>query len=128
MVSEGCGDVSGLGQAQDGDREVAQAGHDAGAVAGEDLGQVLAERHAADPRESVLDGSVTAQRVGELGRTGLGRAQRGDRIDRLGGPSRAVQAPPATDDLDRLRGVRKPNPAVTAVSVQPVKTSVTVRV
>src|SRR5450759_1896100 len=25
MVSEGCGDVSGLGQAQDGDREVAQA-------------------------------------------------------------------------------------------------------
>src|SRR5664280_3505672 len=30
MVSEGCGDVGGLGQAQDGDREVAQAGHDAG--------------------------------------------------------------------------------------------------
>src|SRR5674536_306861 len=57
--------------------------------------------------ESVLDGPVTAQRVGELGRTGLGRAQRGDRIDRLGGPPRAVQAPPATDDLDRLRGVRK---------------------
>src|SRR5674536_390474 len=53
MVSEGCGDVGGLGQAQDGDREVAQAGHDAGAVAGADLGQVLAERHVADPMESV---------------------------------------------------------------------------
>src|SRR5674476_604678 len=88
MVSEGCGDVSGLGQAQDGDREVAQAGHDAGAVAGADLGQVLAERHVADPMESVLDGPVTAQRGGELVRTGLGRAQRGDRIDRLGGPPR----------------------------------------
>src|SRR5664280_1681572 len=62
MVSEGCGDVNGLGQAQDGDREVAQAGHDAGAVAGADLGQVLAERHVADPMESVLDGPVTAQR------------------------------------------------------------------
>src|SRR5664280_1380041 len=76
-------------------------------VSGADLVQVLAERHVADPMESVLDGPVTAQRVGELVRTGLGRAQRGDRIDRLGGPPCAVQAPPATDDLDRLRGVRK---------------------
>src|ERR1035438_3095228 len=43
VVAQGGGDAGVAGQAQDGDGQVAQAGHDAGAVPGTDLGGILAE-------------------------------------------------------------------------------------
>jgi site-specific recombinase XerD len=111
VVAEGCGDVGGPGQAQDGDREVAQAGHDSGAVAGADLGAVLVVGHVADPVQAVLDGPVAAQDVGEFGGVGLDRGQGGDRVDGLGRPLhlrlRAAGRPAASDDLDGLGGVRE---------------------
>jgi hypothetical protein len=48
MVAQGGGDAGFPGQAQDGDGQVAQAGHHAGAVAGADLGAVLVVGDVAD--------------------------------------------------------------------------------
>jgi hypothetical protein len=42
-----------------------------------------AEGHIADPVQAVFDEPVPAQAAGELGRAGLRRCQRGDRVDGL---------------------------------------------
>ena len=55
MVAQGGGDAGFPGQAEGCDGEVAQAGHDAGGVAGADLGAVLAVGDVADPVQPVLD-------------------------------------------------------------------------
>jgi len=56
VVAQGGSDAGVSGQAQDGDGQVnKEAGHDAGAVAGADLGGILTECHIADPVQAVLD-------------------------------------------------------------------------
>jgi hypothetical protein len=54
-MAQGGSDAGFSAQAQDGDGQVAQAGHDAGAVAGADLGAVLVAGDVADPVRPVLD-------------------------------------------------------------------------
>jgi hypothetical protein len=53
------------GEPQDGDGEVTQAGHDAGAAGGADLGAVFVEVHV--PVQAALDGPVAADDGGEFG-------------------------------------------------------------
>jgi len=55
VMAQGGSDAGFSAQAQDGDGQVAQAGHDAGAVAGADLGAVLVVGDVADPVQPVLD-------------------------------------------------------------------------
>src|SRR5579859_640812 len=91
----------------------AQAGHEAGAVAGADLGAVLVPVRVADPVQPVLDSPVAADEAGKVGGPGLDDGQRGDRVDRLGGPFLAVlpgQWPAAAHDLDGLGGVGEGQP------------------
>ena len=58
MVAQGGGDAGSSGQPQDGDGQVAQAGHDLRAGRGADLGVVLVEVNVADPVQPVLDPPV----------------------------------------------------------------------
>jgi hypothetical protein len=58
VVAGGGGDVEDAGEAQDGDGEVAQAGHDAGAVGGADLGSVFVVGDIAD----LLQGSCCVRK------------------------------------------------------------------
>src|SRR5208282_6499110 len=91
----------------------AQAGHDAGPVAGADLGAVLVVGDVADPVQPVFDSPVAADDAGEVGGPGLDDGQRGDRVDRLGRPLGAVlpgQRPSAADDPNGLGGVREGQP------------------
>src|SRR5512144_236867 len=67
--------------------KVAQAGHDAGAVAGADLAVVLVEGHVADPVQLVLHRPVAADGVAEGGGAGLVGGQRGDGVGGLGAPA-----------------------------------------
>jgi len=55
VVAQGGGDAGLPGQPQDGDCQVAQAGHHAGAVGGADLGAVFVVGDVADPVQPVLD-------------------------------------------------------------------------
>jgi len=72
VVAQGGGDAGVAGQPQDGDGQVAQAGHDAGAVAGADLGAVLVVGDVTDPVQPVLDSPVAAGYLGEVGGPGPG--------------------------------------------------------
>src|SRR5512146_2197654 len=67
--------------------KVAQAGHDAGVVAGADLAVVLVEGHVADPVQLVLHRPVAADGVAEGGGAGLVGGQRGDGVGGLGAPA-----------------------------------------
>jgi len=67
VVAQGGGDAGGSGQPQDGDGQVAQAGHDAGAAGGTDLGAVFVEVNVADPVEAVFDALLAADDRRELG-------------------------------------------------------------
>jgi hypothetical protein len=49
--------------------------------------------------------------TGKVSGPGLDDGQRGDRVDRLGGPLRAGQRPPAAHDLDGLGSVRESQPS-----------------
>ena len=55
MVAPSGADAGFTGQAQDGNGQVAQAGHDAEAVASADMGTLLIPVHVADPVQSALD-------------------------------------------------------------------------
>jgi hypothetical protein len=55
VVTERRGDAGSTSQPQDGDDQVAQAGHDVGTAGGADLGAVFAEADVADPVEAVFD-------------------------------------------------------------------------
>jgi len=62
VIAQGGGHVGVAGQAQDGDGEVAQAGHDAGAVAGADLGAVLVVGDVAENGPSAASPRLTSDR------------------------------------------------------------------
>lgn len=110
MVAEGGGDAGVACQPQDGDGEVAQAGHDTRGAGGADLGSVFAEVQVADPVQAVLDRPVTADDGREFGRAGLGSGQRRDRVDGLTGPFLLPCQLAAAGDLDGLGGVRERQP------------------
>ena len=74
VVAHGCGDGGDAGQAQCGDGEVAQRGHDLGCVAGADLGAVLVEEVVADPVQG-FDAPVVAGPAGQQLWAGLERGQ-----------------------------------------------------
>ena len=102
--STGRGDVGGAGPAVRADDEVAQGGHDRGAVAGADLGEVLGEGDVADLVQPVLDAPVRADGVGELARAGRLAGQISDRIDRFGAPRPGGSSLAIAGDLDGQRG------------------------
>ena len=102
VVTERSGDAGGSGQPQNGDDQVAQAGHDARAVGGAHLGAILAGVHVADPGEPVFDAPVAADDGRERGRAGLGDSERGDGVAGLAGPLPFHFA--AAHDLDGLGG------------------------
>ena len=60
VIAQGGSDSGVAGQAQDGDGKVAQAGHDAGPVAGADLGAVFVVGDVADPVDWASHCSLTA--------------------------------------------------------------------
>ena len=107
MVAERGGDAGGSGQPQDGDDQVAQAGHDARAAGGAHLGAVLIEVGVADPVEPVFDAPVTADDGREPGEAGLGHCQRRHRVAGLGGP-RPLHF--AAGDPDGLGGAEEGQP------------------
>ena len=109
-MSEGLGDVGGTGQAEKADGKVAQGGHDAGAVAGADLGAVLVEGDVTDPVQAVFHAPVAADPGRELGIGGLRGSQAGNRIDDFGPPFLVVELAGAASDLDRLGSVREQDP------------------
>jgi Tetratricopeptide repeat len=86
VVAQGSGDAGVAGQPQDRDGQVAQGRHDPWSAGGADLGSVLVPVQIADPVQAVLDQPVAADDGGEFGVAGLGRGQRGDRIDGLTEP------------------------------------------
>src|SRR3954447_13096387 len=105
VAAECGGDVRGACQAQDADDEVAEGGHDLWSCTGADLGVVLGEGHVPHPVQAVLDLPVAAEPPGELGGSGLVRAQVGDRVDGLGVPPAASGCRAgAAAELDRLGG------------------------
>jgi hypothetical protein len=65
-MTGGGGDVEDTAQAKHADREVAQAGHDARAVGGADLGAVFVVGDVADPVQAVLDQPVPSEDVGQF--------------------------------------------------------------
>lgn len=65
-VAQGAGDVGGPTQAQQADDEIAQAGHDAGAVAGADLRAIFIKGDIADPVGAVFDTPVAAVELEQL--------------------------------------------------------------
>ena len=69
-MAQGGGDVGDSGQPQDGDGEVAQAGHDPGTVGCSDLRPVFVEHDVAHPVQAVLDCPVSTDDVGQLSRAG----------------------------------------------------------
>src|SRR3954468_18826894 len=110
-VAAGGGDVGGSGEAVTADREVAQHGHDGGAGAGADLGQVFGEGDVADPVQPVLHVPVPADDVGELLGADVGEAEAGDRVDRLGRPLLGAADRASTpDDPGGQAGVGEPDP------------------
>lgn len=66
MVSAGCCDVAGAAEFEDSDGQVAEGGHDLGAVAGSDLGGVFAVGGVADVVQR-FDVPVAAYSGGEVG-------------------------------------------------------------
>src|ERR1700749_2303566 len=60
VMAQGGSDIGVAGQPQDGNGQVAQAGHDAWPVAGADLGAVLVPVHVTDPVQPVFDSPVAA--------------------------------------------------------------------
>jgi hypothetical protein len=81
------------------------AGHHAGKAAGARGGGAVAEGHAADPVQPVLDPPVPAQPAGQLGGAGAAKGQAGDRVGGDGAPAAAARRADAAGDLDRLGGV-----------------------
>jgi hypothetical protein len=75
VVTERRGDAGSTSQPQDGDDQVAQAGHDVGTAGGADRGAVFAEADVADPVEAVFDAPVAADDGREFGSAGLGDGQ-----------------------------------------------------
>src|SRR3954468_12642358 len=104
MLSQAGGDIRVTGQAQDVDRQGAQAGEVGRAVGRANLAGVLAEDHVADPVQAGLDAPVAAHPAGQLRRVDLAGIQAGDGVDGLHAPAPAPGAPP-TDDLQCLAGV-----------------------
>ena len=116
LVAEGGGDAGRPRQPQDGDHQIAQAGHDPRPGRGADLRAVLIEIHVADPVQPAPDAPVAADDDGELGVASLGEGQRGDRVAGLPRPLPLHLA--AAGDLDGLGGVREGQPAATAVTLR----------
>ena len=108
-ATAGRGDVVVAGEPVAADGEVAQGGHDCGAPAGADLGQVFSEGDVADPVQR-LDLPVPAYRLGDQISPCLTPAQAGDGIDRLRAPAGRADRSAASLDLDGKAGVRKPDP------------------
>jgi hypothetical protein len=98
------GDVVVTMPPEDGDGEVAQAGHGAGRGAGAELGGVLSEGGVADVVQR-LDAPVPAHVVGQAGRTGLGGGEAGEGVHRHGAPALAAKRPSPAGDAQRLGGV-----------------------
>jgi hypothetical protein len=109
------GDVGGAGEGVQTDHQVAQRGHDLGAVAGADLGEILGERYVTHPVQAVLDLPVPADPGGQLLGTGLVWSKVGDRVDGLGAPAAlpagvGAERSGLTGDLHGLAGVRERDP------------------
>jgi hypothetical protein len=104
----GC-DVGVAGHFHDPDGEVAQGGHDLGAVSGADLGGVLAVGHVADVVQG-FDAPVAADPPGEVGGAGLGDGQAGDPVGGDSPPPARGERPDAAGDGDGLGGVREGQP------------------
>jgi hypothetical protein len=105
VVAERSGDGARLGLVERADDEVAQAGHDVGAVAGADLAGVFAEGDVADVVQAVLDAPVAADEVGQSGGAGLGVGQAGDGMHHNGPPLPCAQVTDLAGELDDLGGV-----------------------
>ena len=110
MTAEGGGDAGVAGQAQDGDGEVSQGGHDPWRAGGADLGAVFVVVQVADPVQAVFDQPVAADDGGEFGGAGLGGGQRRDREDGLTGPILLPGQLAAADELEGLGGVGEGQP------------------
>jgi hypothetical protein len=72
VVTQRGGDGARSAVVERADDEVAQAGHDVGAVASADLAGVFAEGDVTDVVQAVLDAPVAADQVGQSGGAGLG--------------------------------------------------------
>jgi hypothetical protein len=108
VVAGGSGDVGVPGHLHDSDGQVAQGGHDLGAVAGTDLGGVLAVGDVADVVQG-FDAPVAADPPGQVGGAGLGDGQAGDPVGGDGPPfPRQLPGPPG--DGDGLGCVREGQP------------------
>ena len=95
----GCG---AMGEADEGDGEVAEGGHDLGGVAGAELVVVLGEDDITDPVEG-LDVPVALEPGQDLFRMGLIAGEATDQVDRFTVVHRgagAARATPAAVDLD----------------------------
>src|SRR5262249_48476624 len=110
VVAAGGGDAGVSLWLEDSDCQVAQGGHDLGAVAGADLGGVFAVGDVADVVEG-FDAPVAAHPSGDLGGGSLVGAQAGAGVTGFGGPSLVPgQRSSAASDLDGLGGVREGDP------------------
>src|SRR5881394_1905411 len=85
VTAVGLGDIGPAAEFQDCDGEVAQGGHDGGAVAGADLGAVFAVGDVADVMQG-LDPPVVADPAGQFVGAGLVGVQAGDGVDGDGLP------------------------------------------
>ncbi len=101
-MTDSRGDVRDAAQAQDRDREVAQARHDLGRVTGPYLTEVLTESDIANPVQPVLDMPVLADERGEPGRAGLMGRQTGDQVSDLGLGGPAGERPASAGDPYRV--------------------------
>jgi hypothetical protein len=97
----GC-DVGGSGEAEQADREVAEAGHRLCGGALADLGTVLVECDVAHPVNFVLDAPVAAVQCQEAGRGSLVWRQAGDANDGLVAEWTAIQVLDDSFDAEDL--------------------------
>lgn len=85
VVSQCGGDVIVAGQSEQAEHGIAQRCHHLRASGGSDLRVILGVGDVANPVQAVLDVPVSAQPVGDLAGLGIGRGQRSDGVDGLGG-------------------------------------------
>jgi len=104
-MADGGGDVRCPGQAEQADREVAEAGHRLGAGSFADLGPVLVESDVAHPVDLVLDAPVPAVESQEAFRGSPVRGKAGDSEDCLVAELAAIEALDDTFDAEDLAGM-----------------------